>query len=120
MNAYVKLRKALRKKAQPGQEISDDNTDGSPSHKDDSSLQPSVETKDSIFGHEAKDKLEVGYFYLLDCDIKATDDMLRASYLKQSARIIDARKDAKMRADHMNRSYNQLSLNESMQEQGRS
>lgn len=62
--------------------------------KDDSKTEPS-----SMAEHDAKDELEVGYFYLLNCDIKATDDMLRTQYLDVSTRIIEGRRKEKTKGD---------------------
>jgi hypothetical protein len=44
---------------------------------------------------EQEESLEVGYFYMLNCDIKATEDMIRVKYLERTQEIIKNHYDLK-------------------------
>ena len=36
---------------------------------------------------DKKDDVEVGYFHLLNCDIKASEDMIRSKYLEKTKEL---------------------------------
>lgn len=42
------------------------------------------------------EELEIGYFHLLNCDIKSTEDMIRYRYLEKTQDIIQTHKQSKM------------------------
>ena len=48
-------------------------------------------------GQAEVDNFEIGHFYLLNSDIKATDDMLRANFLEVSKQIVESRREAKLK-----------------------